>query len=54
VIALDSETITTIQGVGFLDSGIRFIAGNIDCEEETAFFCVPSSLIVCNHFNNFQ
>jgi hypothetical protein len=26
VIALDPGTITTIQGVGFLDSGIRFIS----------------------------
>jgi hypothetical protein len=30
VIALDPGTITTIQGVGFLDSGIRFISTPIE------------------------
>jgi hypothetical protein len=29
VIALDPGTITTIQGVGFLDSGIRFISAMV-------------------------
>jgi hypothetical protein len=28
VIALDPGTITMIQGVGFLDSGIRFVSCN--------------------------
>jgi hypothetical protein len=30
VITLDPGTITTIQGVGFLDSGIRFISSGVD------------------------
>jgi hypothetical protein len=35
VIALDPGTIMMIQGVGFLDSGIRFISVPIISEEES-------------------
>jgi hypothetical protein len=57
VIALDPGTITTIQGVGFLDTGIRFVSRamwdtwtmrlilNIDAQDQELILSTLSSLL---------